>query len=166
MVDGSGGIKLPLARLSLLGAPRIEHDGAELEVDTRKAIALLAYLAVTRRRHARDSLAGLLWPEYNQTRARAALRRTLSSLGAARAAGWLVADRESVDLVRDEVWVDVDRFHALLAECRTHGHAQYEVPNGAVSEPRANRDQDRLAGGPRSEGVNPPPAPGKPNGAR
>jgi DNA-binding SARP family transcriptional activator/Tfp pilus assembly protein PilF len=111
----------------LLGSPRVEHDGGELEVDTRKAIALLAYLAVTRRRQARDSLAGLLWPEYNQTRARAALRRTLSSLGAARAAGWLVADRESVDLVRDEIRVDVDRFHELLAECRTHGHTETEV---------------------------------------
>jgi DNA-binding SARP family transcriptional activator len=149
VVDGSGGIKLPLARLSLLGTPRIEHDGAKLEVDTRKAIALLAYLAVTRRRHARDSLAGLLWPEYNQTRARAALRRTLSSLGAARAAGWLVADRESVDLVRDEVWVDVDRFHALLAECRTHGHAQSEVCAECIrplSEAVALYRDDFLAG--------------------
>jgi DNA-binding SARP family transcriptional activator/tetratricopeptide (TPR) repeat protein len=118
---------MPRARILLLGAPHVEHDGEQIEVDTRKATALLAYLAVTRRRHARDALAGLLWPEYNQTRARAALRRTLSSLGVARAAGWLVADRESVDLVRDEVWVDVDRFHGLLAECRTHGHAEGEV---------------------------------------
>ena len=111
----------------LLGAPHVEHDGGQIEVDTRKATAVLAYLAVTRRRHARDALASLLWPEYNQTRARAALRRTLSSLGAARAAGWLVVDRESVDLARDEVWVDVDRFRGLLAECRTHGHAEGEV---------------------------------------
>jgi DNA-binding SARP family transcriptional activator/tetratricopeptide (TPR) repeat protein len=118
---------MPGARISLLGAPRVEHDGGQIEVDTRKATALLAYLAVTRRRHTRDALAGLLWPEYNQTRARAALRRTLSSLGVARAAGWLVADRESVDLARDEVWVDVDRFRELLAECRTHGHAEGEV---------------------------------------
>src|SRR5215210_5226722 len=114
-------------RILLLGAPRVEHDGEQIVVDTRKATALLAYLAVTRRRHARDALAGLLWPEYNQTRARAALRRTLSSLGVARAAGWLVADRESVDLARDEIWVDVDRFRELLAECRTHGHAEGEV---------------------------------------
>ena len=52
-----------LARVLLLGAPRVEHDGGLIEVDTRKATALLAYLAVTRRRHARDTLAGLLWPE-------------------------------------------------------------------------------------------------------
>jgi DNA-binding SARP family transcriptional activator len=111
----------------LLGAPRIEHDGEPIEVDTRKAIALLAYLAVTRQRHARDALAGLFWPEYNQTRARAALRRTLSSLSGARAEGWLDVDRESVDLIREEVWVDVDRFRELLAEGRTHGHPEGEV---------------------------------------
>jgi predicted ATPase/DNA-binding SARP family transcriptional activator len=118
---------VPRTTVLLLGAPRIEHDGEPIEVDTRKAIALVAYLAVTRQRHARDALAGLLWPEYNQTRARAALRRTLSSLGKARAEGWLEVDRESVELNRDGVWVDVDRFRDLLAECRTHGHSETEV---------------------------------------
>ncbi len=34
-------------RISLLGAPRIEVDGRPLSVDTRKATAMLAYLAVT-----------------------------------------------------------------------------------------------------------------------
>jgi predicted ATPase/DNA-binding SARP family transcriptional activator len=111
----------------LLGAPRIEVGGEPIEVDTRKAIALVAYLAITRGHHARDALAGLLWPEYNQTRARAALRRTLSSLATARAEGWLEVDRESVDLDRSKVWVDVDRFRKLLAECRAHGHPEGEV---------------------------------------
>src|SRR5215210_1034910 len=111
----------------LLGTPRIEHDGVPVEVDTRKAIALAAYLAVTKQSHTRDALAGLLWPEYNQRRARAALRRTLSSLGKARAEGWLRADRESVDLAGDTVWVDVSRFHDLLAECKEHGHPESEV---------------------------------------
>ena len=118
---------MPRTTVLLLGAPRIEHDGDPIEVDTRKAIALLAYLAVTRRRHARDVLAGLLWPEYNQGRARAALRRTLSSLGRARAEGWLEVDREGVELNRERVWVDVDRFRELLAECRTHGHPETGV---------------------------------------
>src|SRR3712207_1920275 len=114
-------------RVLLLGAPRIEHDGEPIKVDTRKAVALVAYLALTRRRHARDALAGLLWPEYNQRRARAALRPALSSLGRARAEGWLEVDRESVELNRERVWVDVDRFRELLAECRAHGHPETEV---------------------------------------
>ena len=33
-------------RIALLGPPRVELDGAPIEVDTRKAIALLAYLAM------------------------------------------------------------------------------------------------------------------------
>ena len=113
--------------ITLLGAPRIEHDGVPVEVDTRKAIALVAYLAITGRRHTRDALAALLWPEYNQARSRAALRRTLSSLREAREAGWLRVDREGVDLAREGVLVDVDRFRGLLAECRAHGHPEAEV---------------------------------------
>ena len=113
--------------IALLGAPRIEHDGVPVEVDTRKAIALAAYLAVTKQSHTRDALAGLLWPEYNQSRARAALRRTLSSLGKARAEGWLRADRDSVELANDAIRVDVTRFHDLLEECKGHGHPESEV---------------------------------------
>ena len=113
--------------ISLLGAPRIEHDGVPVEVDTRKATALAAYLAVTKQSHTRDALSGLLWPEYSQSRARAALRRTLSSLGKARAEGWLHADRENVDLANDAIWVDVTRFHDLLEACKEHGHPESEV---------------------------------------
>jgi DNA-binding SARP family transcriptional activator len=113
--------------ISLLGTPRIEHNGVPVEVDTRKAIALVAYLAVARQSQTRDTLAGLLWPEYSQSRARAALRRTLSSLGQARAEGWLRTDRENVALVDDAIWVDVTRFHDLLAECKEHGHPESEV---------------------------------------
>src|SRR5918998_2143212 len=147
--DLSGGVAVPRTTVLLLGAPRIEHDGEPIEVDTRKAIALLAYLAVTRRRHARDALAGLLWPEYNQRRARAALRRTLSSLARARAGGWLEVDRESVELNRERVWVDVDRFRELLAECRTHSHPETEVcPHclSLLSEAVALYRDDFLAG--------------------
>lgn len=118
--------------ITLLGAPRITHAGAPVEPDTRKAIALVAYLAVTGRRHTRDALAGLLWPEYGQTRARAALRRTLSSLKGARAEGWLRTDREGVELVGDGMLVDVDRFRGLLAGCKAHGHPEPEVCAGCL----------------------------------
>ena len=67
-------------RLSVLGPPVVLADGVPLAVDTRKATALLAYLAVERGVHNRDSLAELLWPDYATDRARAALRRTLSMI--------------------------------------------------------------------------------------
>ena len=136
-------------RILLLGAPRVERDGEPVEVDTRKATALVAYLAVTGRRHTRDALAGLLWPEYGQSRARAALRRTLSSVGRARAEGWLEVDREGVGLAREGVWVDVESFHELLAECLTHGHRGEDVCPACIpplSEAVALYRDDFLAG--------------------
>jgi hypothetical protein len=51
-----------------LGLPRLERDGRPVEVDTRKAIALLAYLALMGNQ-SRDALAALLWPEYDQSHA-------------------------------------------------------------------------------------------------
>lgn len=116
--------------LYLLGAPRAECDGEALVTDTRKAIALLAYLAVTASTHTRDHLAALLWPDLDQTRARAALRRTLSSIHAGCDAPWLLADREHIGLANDgSVWCDVTEFGSALAERRSHGHAADVVCN-------------------------------------
>jgi DNA-binding SARP family transcriptional activator len=39
----------------------------------------------------------------------------------------LHADRESVDLANDAIWVDVTRFHELLQACKEHGHPESEV---------------------------------------
>lgn len=118
--------------LLLLGLPRIERAGEPVEVDTRKALALLAYLAVTRQRHGRDVLATLLWPEYDQTHARGALRRTLSVLNSALASPCLSIERDSVALTVDAgatpcLSVDVEHFHALLRESTTHGHDPSDV---------------------------------------
>ena len=66
--------------VGLLGPVRIEVDGRALAVDTRKALALLAYLAVSGRPASRELLAALLWPESADEEARSALRRTLSVL--------------------------------------------------------------------------------------
>ena len=125
-----------MARLALflLGAPRIERDDVLINVDTRKAIALMAYLAVTRQRHSRDALAALLWPDYDQANARGALRRTLSTLNKALDGKWLEIDRETISLhTTADLWLDVDNFYGLLTECRTHGHGENEVCSACVS---------------------------------
>jgi hypothetical protein len=134
--------------LYLIGSPRIELGGEEIHIGRRKALALLAYVAVTRERHQRDALATLLWPEYDQSRARADLRRTLSLLNRALGEEWLSADRETAGLrqtpsagsaLRPErsertgqsppessgpdLWLDVAQFRQDLAACETHGHA-------------------------------------------
>ena len=76
--------------IRLLGPPSVERDGVPVEVDTRKAIALLARLVVDQGSHARDVLAAWLWPEADQQHARAALRRTLSTLIAAIGDAWII----------------------------------------------------------------------------
>jgi DNA-binding SARP family transcriptional activator len=112
---------VPDLKLFLLGTPRIEHAGAQINVDTRKAVALLAYLAITRQRHSRDALAVLLWPEYDQSSARGALRRTLSTLKKALGGVGLDIERETVGLDSDTaVWLDVEQFQRLLAAGRTN----------------------------------------------
>ena len=67
-------------------------------MDTRKAIAILALLAADERPYARDELAALLWPESDDTAARGALRRTLSTLHAAVGDGPLDIGRDRVTL--------------------------------------------------------------------
>ncbi len=114
--------------LLLLGPPRIEREGRPITVDTRKAIALMAYLALTRQEQSRDRLAALLWPDYDQTHARAALRRTLSTLNKALDGDWLDLDRETISLnPAADLWLDVDAFNAHVAATRTHGHRATEV---------------------------------------
>ncbi|HEV2824913.1 MAG TPA: AAA family ATPase, partial [Actinomycetota bacterium] len=120
-------------RIALLGPPRVERDGAPIEVDTRKAIALLAYLAMQPERHGRDAVAGLLWPDYDTEHARGALRRTLSTLNKAVGPGWLAADRTTVGFARTSFWLDVAEFQALLAGRREHGHPPEEACPACVA---------------------------------
>lgn len=64
-----------------LGGLRAQHNSEPLSgLASRKALALLAYLAVTEMPQSRDHLAALFWPDRSQTRARGNLRVALSSL--------------------------------------------------------------------------------------
>ncbi len=110
----------------LLGSPRIELDGSPIEVDTRKAIALAIYLAVTGEQHSRERLAALFWPDADETKAHAALRRTLSVLNKALDGEGLTIERETVILETGAAWVDVAEFHRRLADCQTHGHPSHD----------------------------------------
>jgi DNA-binding SARP family transcriptional activator len=114
--------------LYMFGPPRIEINKEPATIDTRKALALFVYLAVTRRPHTRDAIAGLLWPDYDQAHARATLRRTLSPLHRLLGDGYLSIERELLALQPNaSLWSDVDEFEALLARCQTHGHDESSV---------------------------------------
>src|SRR5215208_4104681 len=84
MIAGTFG-ELTMAHLKLfvLGQPRLESDGKPIELNLRKALALLVYLAVSSRPHSRDALATLFWPESDGREGRARLRRTLHRLNEA-----------------------------------------------------------------------------------
>jgi ABC-type oligopeptide transport system substrate-binding subunit/DNA-binding SARP family transcriptional activator len=115
-------------KLYLLGPPRLERDGVPLEFDTRKNLALVAYLAVTGESHSRETLITLLWPELEPSRARAGLRRNLSVLRKAMGGEWLVAEREIIGAETDaDFWLDVDRFQSLLRVWQRHDHSGDEV---------------------------------------
>src|SRR5919106_5549780 len=89
--------------LQLLGLPQIFLDDQPIVTDRRKAIALLAYLAVNdidhpRQKYSRESLSTLLWPDYEQAKAFSNLRRTIWEVHQAIGEDWLIAERESVHL--------------------------------------------------------------------
>ena len=118
----------------LLGSPFIEWNGDALKIETRKASALLFYLAVTGETHTRETLSTMLWPESDQSRARGALRRNLAALRKTPLKEWLEVDRETLGLRRDEgLTLDVAEFENRLGSCTTHGHAETEVCSACLT---------------------------------
>lgn len=97
-----------MASLSLyfLGSPEIIRSKQQLTTDRRKAVALLAYLALEPGDHRRDSLATLLWGDFPQESALAYLRRTLWELNQILIDAYLETDRSLVSLISEHVWVD------------------------------------------------------------
>ena len=125
---------MPKLALSLLGAPLLELEGKPVHVDTRKAIAMLAYLAMTRQPHSRDTLAALSWPDYSQTNARAALRRTISALHRSLGEPLLESRQELLHLPHNSAGLCVDswEFQRCLAEC---GASSPPLPPGLPAVP-------------------------------
>jgi class 3 adenylate cyclase len=107
--------------LTLLGGFRAHLDpGAPLAFPTRKAQALLCYLAMpSGQAHPRDKLASLLWGDTLETTARTSLRQTLYSLR--RSLGGadgepLHADGNVVSLDPGSVTLDVVEFEQRVHE--------------------------------------------------
>ena len=101
--------------LFLLGRPQVYVDGQAVNgFNTRKDCALLAYLATTGTIHSRETLAGLLWSELPEDKARRNLRHTLSHLQKVIGPDWLTTER-GVALTQDHPWsVDVQTLRSAL----------------------------------------------------
>jgi DNA-binding SARP family transcriptional activator len=109
--------------ITLLGAPGVERDGEAVTFDTRKAMALLALLALAERPRSRETLCGLLWPAHDPDRARGALRRTLSTLRKGIGDEWIDPAGDSLALRRGPgLELDVARFRGLTADGASEEH--------------------------------------------
>jgi DNA-binding SARP family transcriptional activator len=125
---------VPLS-ISLLGPLDIRVDGTPLDVDTRKASALLVYLAVERIDQPRDRLVDLLWTDSDVDRGRSSLRRTLSSLKGGLDDRWVHADRAFVRIDPDGIDLDTDTVARLVEPHRSH--ARGEVCATCIDDLRA-----------------------------
>jgi DNA-binding SARP family transcriptional activator len=97
----------------------MEGDAGEINFDTRKAIALLAVVAVRGEPQSRETLAALLWPERDEVHAGGALRRTLSVARGGLGEGGLTVQGRSIGL-GSTAWTDVGQLLATLALVRGH----------------------------------------------
>jgi DNA-binding SARP family transcriptional activator len=67
-----------MLEIRLLGQFNLRQDGVPIELPSRPARTLLAYLVLTLGiRHPRERLAGLLWPDSSESNARKNLRQAL-----------------------------------------------------------------------------------------
>lgn len=98
-------------RLFLLGQPRVEWQGALLRVKRRKAMHVLAYLALNTGEHAREYLAGLFWQSATVEAARLSLRVALNELRSLLGEAAFCGGRERIGLNPSVAcWVDVQDF--------------------------------------------------------
>ncbi len=101
-------------RLLLLGTPCLEQNTIQAKLERRKALGLLAYLAVTREVHSRETLATLFWPDYNHTQSLAYLRNTLWTLNQTLGETWATVERDTIRFNPDTIGVDTTDFLRLI----------------------------------------------------
>lgn len=121
-----------MARLeiSLLGSLLVCRDSQPVtDLASGKALALLAYVTVeSDRAHQRSQVAGVLWPDQPEERARHNLRQALTtlrrSIGADDDEPCLLVQRETIAVNPDSrLDLDVHHIQRLLHEREQHAHA-------------------------------------------
>jgi LuxR family maltose regulon positive regulatory protein len=114
-------------KFSWFGSPTIESSKVSLHLETRKSVALLAFIALSPAPPSRENLAVLFWPEYDQSHALGNLRRNLSSLNKILGPEIIRADRETISFADTSlIWQDINEFQALLSNVKIHDHIEIE----------------------------------------
>jgi DNA-binding SARP family transcriptional activator len=100
-----------ILQFRLLGQPQIARGGQPLnDFATRKAQALLIYLASTGYLHSREKLAGLFWPDMPNCQALKNLRTILPGLRQL-VGPYLIITREAIAFDRAQPhWLDVEDY--------------------------------------------------------
>jgi DNA-binding SARP family transcriptional activator len=105
---------LPQLRIEVLGPPRVVLGERPVTFPRHKALALLVYLAVSRRAHSRDALAALLGDAATDAAARTRFRTVLGVLHKA-VGDHLEVGRQTVALAPDRpVWLDLAQLEAAM----------------------------------------------------
>jgi DNA-binding SARP family transcriptional activator/predicted ATPase len=114
-------------RILLFGTARVEEDGHWIQIGRRKAVALLAYLVVTRQAFTREALASLFWTDAEPSRGLAYLRTTLWTLNQALGEDWAVIEQDAIAYnPAAGITDDVSEFRAKIAlHEETHAAALY-----------------------------------------
>jgi len=105
-------------RLRTFGGLWLEGDEGPLTgaaAQRRRLVLLAALAAAGHKGMSRDALVGLLWPEVDEARARAALSQALYALKRDTSEAELVFGQEVLTLNSGVVWSDVSEFEAAIA---------------------------------------------------
>jgi len=107
-----------MLRLHTFGGLRIKRDGQPLQLPTHKARDLLAYLITLRDHpHPRPVLAGTLWPNLPEEKARRRLSDTLWRVHRAIGSGVILADEDTLAFdPACDYWLDVEEFENKTQE--------------------------------------------------
>jgi DNA-binding SARP family transcriptional activator len=110
-----------MLRITLLGQFRVEKDGQSVEISSRHAQSLLAFLGLSAgTRHQRAKLAGLFWPDSTESNALSNLRHTLWRLRKAIGSEYLLADNQVIAFDPEaDHWLDAAVLHQRLTEDAT-----------------------------------------------
>lgn len=103
-------------RIRLLGRFQIQQGAKPIQLPTRKAESLLAYLLLHPTSHGREKLAALFWGDSSETEARNSLRNALAVLNKKIGPHVLIIDRQSVSMNPEfPLWVDIREFETQAA---------------------------------------------------
>ncbi len=112
-----------MLEIRLLGQFDVRIDGQPVEIPSRPAQSLLAYLLLNPgTAHRREKLAGLFWPDATESNARNNLRYALWRIRKAIEPGrtYLIADELSIAFDAEaEYWLDVSVLERKMAEAGT-----------------------------------------------